>query len=190
MLDELLRIRQLEVGGKLELIASRPEKHLRPSDYKKLTFEEAVVIIDSLKKRGKRVVLVSGVFDILHIGHLAFFDKAREYGDVLGVATPTDKQIQENKDPDRPITVLSDRLTTLSCIETVDFTFPQNSWSTTELLKNTLPSAYVYTSWHNKNHMAKFIEDVHNINVQLQQVDLDTSAISSSRLISLIEKLK
>lgn len=189
--DKLLNFQEgPELKRKFELIYSRSKELLDRSNYKILSIEDARTITDNLRGRGKKVVLISGVFDVLHVGHLALFEKAREYGEVLAVATPTDEQIQANKNPLRPITPLKDRLSTLSHIEDVDFTFPQGSWSTTELIKFVLPTVYVYTPWRNKEHMSKFIDEAKQFDVRLQQVDLDTSAISSSKLLSLIEKLR
>ena len=41
-------------------------------------------------KKGDRIVYVAGAFDLFHIGHLAFLEKCREYGDYLIVGLHTD----------------------------------------------------------------------------------------------------
>ena len=33
--------------------------------------------INSLKKQGKSLVLCHGVFDLVHVGHLKYFDQAK-----------------------------------------------------------------------------------------------------------------
>ena len=31
----------------------------------------------------KKVILCHGIFDLLHIGHIRYFEQARKYGDIL-----------------------------------------------------------------------------------------------------------
>lgn len=47
--------------------------------------------------RGKKVVFVSGCFDIVHRGHIEFLEKAATYGDALVVGVLTDKYIETKK---------------------------------------------------------------------------------------------
>ncbi len=51
---------------------------------------------------GTRVVLVTGVFDVLHQEHLVFLEKAKELGDVLVVCIESDVRVRQIKGPDRP----------------------------------------------------------------------------------------
>ena len=53
----------------------------------------------SIKKAmsGKKVVLVGGCFDLLHFGHIKFWEKAKEYGNFLVVALESDKFIKQKK---------------------------------------------------------------------------------------------
>lgn len=46
---------------------------------------------------GKRVVFVSGCFDIIHPGHIEFLEKAATLGDVLVVGVLADAYIQTKK---------------------------------------------------------------------------------------------
>ena len=39
----------------------------------------------------KKVVLVHGVFDVIHIGHLDHFKDAKSYGDILVVSLTSDE---------------------------------------------------------------------------------------------------
>ena len=49
------------------------------------TLEELQVITSDLKSKGKKVVHCHGVFDLLHIGHIKYFEEAKSFGDVLVV---------------------------------------------------------------------------------------------------------
>ncbi len=57
----------------------------------------------------KKVVLATGVFDILHIGHLKFLEKAKEWGDILIVGVNDNAYVKKNKGEDRPIQDQYDR---------------------------------------------------------------------------------
>ena len=52
------------------------------------------------KLRGKKVVFVSGCFDIIHPGHIEFLEKAATLGDVLVVGVLSDSYIQTKKKRD------------------------------------------------------------------------------------------
>jgi len=45
----------------------------------------------------KKVVLVGGCFDILHIGHLKFLEEAKKSGDILVVLLEDDKNVKRLK---------------------------------------------------------------------------------------------
>ncbi len=51
---------------------------------------------------GKTVVLVTGVFDVLHQEHLHFLEAAKECGDLLVVALESDARVRQIKGPNRP----------------------------------------------------------------------------------------
>ena len=66
-----------------------------------LNLKELSKKIDTLKKRGKKVVHCHGVFDVLHAGHVQHFDSAKKLGDILIVSVTRDEYV--NKGPNRPI---------------------------------------------------------------------------------------
>ena len=46
-------------------------------------------------KNKKKIVLVHGVFDVIHLGHLDHFKYAKDNGDVLVVSLTTDKFVNK-----------------------------------------------------------------------------------------------
>lgn len=76
-----------------------------------------------LKKIGGKVVLVGGCFDLLHIGHVKFLNKAKEEGDVLVVALESDETTRKLKGETRPINTQDVRAEILSSLRMVDFVF-------------------------------------------------------------------
>jgi len=63
-------------------------------------------------------VMASGVFDLLHSGHLHFLEEARKLGDELVVVVATDKTVRERKH--EPITGQDMRLKMVSALRPVD----------------------------------------------------------------------
>ena len=86
-----------------------------------LTLEEAIKISKKLREQGETVVLAGGCFDILHIGHISFLEKAKELGNFLFILLESDKSIKKIKGKNRPINTQKNRAKVLSSLETVNF---------------------------------------------------------------------
>lgn len=86
-----------------------------------LTYQSASRIARSLKKDKKRIVLVSGCYDLLHPGHVFFFQKAKKYGDVLVVSLGSDKTIRQLKGKSRPVIDEKLRAQMIAALEVVDY---------------------------------------------------------------------
>jgi D-glycero-beta-D-manno-heptose 1-phosphate adenylyltransferase len=65
------------------------------------------------KKLGLRIVLTSGTFDLFHIGHAQYLEKAKSYGDLL-MGVDSDAKVKERKGPHRPIVPELERVQILS----------------------------------------------------------------------------
>ena len=75
-----------------------------------------------LKHRGgKKVVFTNGCFDILHVGHVRLFKKARRLGDILVVAVNSDRSLKKLKGPKRPLVGEKKRAEILSALDCVDY---------------------------------------------------------------------
>src|SRR5690606_25450960 len=59
--------------------------------------------VEQWKKEGKRIVFTNGCFDILHLGHIDYLEKARNLGDILIVGINTDASVQKLKGETRPV---------------------------------------------------------------------------------------
>jgi rfaE bifunctional protein nucleotidyltransferase chain/domain len=72
---------------------------------------------------GDGLVVVTGVFDLLHVGHLRFLQAARALGSRLVVGVESDERVRRWKGPDRPIQTQEDRCDLLSALRVVDDVF-------------------------------------------------------------------
>lgn len=92
-----------------------------PMKRKVLTESSAVRAAAALRKQGRKLVVVSGSFDLLHAGHIALLGKAKRYGDSLMVLLNSDASVRRYKGPGRPIVPERERAQMLANISDVDF---------------------------------------------------------------------
>ena len=85
------------------------------------TRKELLRIIKDLKAKGKRIVFTNGCFDLLHIGHVRYLEKAKGLGDVLFGGVNSDSSIRKLKGPKRPILSEEERAEILSGLGCVDY---------------------------------------------------------------------
>ena len=84
------------------------------------------VLIQRLKEvrgRGESIVLVTGVFDILHEAHREFLENAKKVGDVLVVGVESDLRVRAMKGPERPIHTAEERAAALRAQTPADEVF-------------------------------------------------------------------
>ena len=97
--------------------------------------------IELLKSEGKKVVHCHGCFDLMHIGHIKYFQAAKRMGDVLVVTITPD--IYVDKGPDRPMFNQNLRAESIAALECVNFV-AINKWKTAEeTLRILKPNIYV-----------------------------------------------
>jgi len=85
-----------------------------------VTVPEAVAVVERLRATGKTVVFTNGVFDLLHVGHLRYLQRARALGDALIVGVNSDRSVRANKGAGRPITPEAERAEILGALACVD----------------------------------------------------------------------
>ena len=83
--------------------------------------KELLRIIKNLKAKGKRIVFTNGCFDLLHLGHVRYLEKAKALGDVLVVGVNSDSSVRKLKGPKRPILPEEERTEILSGLGCVDY---------------------------------------------------------------------
>lgn len=85
-----------------------------------LSRDELVEHVSAVRKRGDRIILANGCFDILHAGHVRYLTGARALGDLLVVAVNSDEQVRVLKGPGRPLMPEADRAEIVAALEAVD----------------------------------------------------------------------
>jgi D-beta-D-heptose 7-phosphate kinase/D-beta-D-heptose 1-phosphate adenosyltransferase len=107
------------------------------------TREDLRRIIEDLRKKGKRIVFTNGCFDLLHIGHIRYLEKAKTLGDTLVVGVNSDRSVQDLKGPERPILPEEERTEILSSLGCVDYVTVFNELTPFELISSLQPHILV-----------------------------------------------
>lgn len=85
--------------------------------------EEIVRIVRKEKNEGKKVSLITGCFDIVHIGHIKLFHFAKRHSDVVVVGLENDKNVKLSKGLGRPIYRSKERGEFLFELKSIDWIF-------------------------------------------------------------------
>jgi rfaE bifunctional protein nucleotidyltransferase chain/domain len=84
------------------------------------TLENAIHLREKLSAEGKKLVFTNGVFDLLHVGHLDYLEKARGLGAALLVAINDDESTRRYKGEGRPLVPAVERARLLLALNPVD----------------------------------------------------------------------
>ena len=90
--------------------------------------------------QNKKIFLCHGVFDLLHIGHIKYFETAKSEGDLLIVTVTPDRYV--NKGPERPVFSENLRCEAIAALSVVDYV-ALNIWPTAvETIRLLKPDVY------------------------------------------------
>lgn len=88
---------------------------------KKRTLEQLLPELARHRGAGKKIVFTNGCFDLIHLGHVKYFQFAKSQGDLLVVGVNTDASIRGLKGDKRPIINEEDRVSVLEELESIDY---------------------------------------------------------------------
>jgi D-beta-D-heptose 7-phosphate kinase/D-beta-D-heptose 1-phosphate adenosyltransferase len=92
---------------------------------------------------GKRIVFTNGCFDIIHLGHVKYFQFAKAQGDILVVGVNTDASIRKLKGPKRPVVNEEDRCGVLEELESIDYLVKFDQDTPIDLINQIKPDVLV-----------------------------------------------
>ena len=131
-IDEAIKFANLASGvvvGKIgsatasldEIIEYENNLNKSSSDGYIKTWAEIYHLVNKLKKKDKRIIFTNGCFDILHLGHIKYLEKSKDFGDILIIGLNSDDSVRRLKGNNRPINGQVDRAYILASLEVVDF---------------------------------------------------------------------
>ncbi len=156
------------------------------------SLEEMTRTVAHLKGLGYRVVLTSGSFDLIHLGHVKYLARAKQFGDVLAVGVDSDAKIRRRKGEDRPMVPESERLEMLAYQRPVDLIFlkedEEERWA---LIKAVQPDVLVLTADHSYSEadLQALAEVCDTIEVVERQASVTTSERIRQMYMNLGERL-
>ncbi|GMO66743.1 MAG: hypothetical protein Nk1A_4420 [Endomicrobiia bacterium] len=108
-----------------------------------LSRKELHVKIKKFQKDGKKVVFTNGCFDLLHLGHISLFKKAKSLGDILTVAINSDNSLNHIKGSKRPLVGEKDRAELILSLRFVDYVVIFDEETPREILSELRPDILV-----------------------------------------------
>ena len=142
------------------------------------SLEEMTRTVAHLKGLGYPIVLTSGSFDLIHLGHVKYLQRAKEFGGVLVVGVDSDAKIRRRKGEDRPMVPENERLELLAHQRPVDMIYlkgeDEERWG---LIKAVRPDVLVLTEDHSysDDQQRELLAFVGRIEVVPRQASVTTS---------------
>ncbi len=144
---------EIHDGGVLSTDRANFEKRFHPDHHKVRT------ICSAMRYLGHNIVLTSGTFDIIHIGHAQYLEAASRHGDFLVIGVDSDEKVKEKKGPNRPVVTENERLRMLSHLRCVDLlTLKQPDDAKWQLISIVQPNTLIATEGTYTDDQIKVLE--------------------------------
>jgi rfaE bifunctional protein nucleotidyltransferase chain/domain len=108
-----------------------------------LPADRLAAIVAERQERGERAVFTNGCFDLLHLGHVTYLQRARALGDFLVVALNSDASTRRLKGPRRPLVPEDARAAVLAALGSVDYVTVFDDATAESLVRQLRPAVYV-----------------------------------------------
>ena len=119
------------------------EERKQGRGYRTLSWQEIASLAATWKACGEKIVFTNGCFDILHVGHVTYLEKARNLGKHLIVGLNTDASVRRLKGETRPLVHELDRARVLAALACVDAVVLFDQDTPTELIEKIRPDILV-----------------------------------------------
>ncbi len=123
-----------------------------------VTEQQLKFAVDAARRRGERVVMTNGCFDILHAGHVSYLQNARKLGDRLIVAVNDDASVSRLKGPGRPVNPVDRRMAVLAGLGAVDWVVPFSEDTPRRVIAEVLPDLLVKGGDYQPHEIAGYEE--------------------------------
>jgi glycerol-3-phosphate cytidylyltransferase len=128
----------------------------------------------------KTVAYTAGVWDMLHIGHINFLEKAKSMADVLIVGVQSDESVANQKGT-KPVISLPNRIKTIEALRCVDIAVPYDDFDYLAHAKAVTADMFVLSEEHKGKK--RFLELEHRMNVVYLPYD---QSISTTKIKDVI----
>lgn len=133
------------LGAQAVTVADLQHALFRSGDLSSRILDEKQLLfmIHEAKKRGEKIVMTNGCFDVLHVGHVDYLSKAKTLGDRLIVAVNDDRSVSRLKGNGRPLNSVEARMTVLSALNSVDWVISFSEETPARLIESLKPDVLV-----------------------------------------------
>lgn len=109
-----------------------------------ISTEKILDLVKQWKLHGEKVVFTNGVFDILHLGHVDYLEKAKALGTKLIVAINADDSVRRlSKGPERPVNPEFARAKIIASLRCVDAAIIFDNDTPHQLISEIMPDVLV-----------------------------------------------
>ena len=151
--NQAARLSNLAAGivvGKVGTSTVSPEEILeelshqhKDSDLKIRSAASVKRLLESERQKGRAIVFTNGCFDLLHVGHVKYLQKARRLGDLLVLGLNSDASIRRLKGPKRPLIDQDERAHILAALDCIDYVVIFDEDTPLELIREVRPHILV-----------------------------------------------
>lgn len=145
------------------------------------SLEEMAEKVRHLKGLGYSIALTSGSFDLIHLGHVRYLQRAKECADILVVGVDCDAKIRGRKGPDRPMVPEDERVQLLAYQRPVDLIYlklaDDKRWG---LIKAVSPDVLVLTVDHSYSEAER--DELREFCGRIEVVERQASVTTSERI--------
>lgn len=113
------------------------------SDMKIKSRDLLAILLERERQQRKRIVFTNGCFDLLHVGHVKYLQKARNLGDLLVLGLNSDASIQRLKGPKRPLIGEEERSHLMAALKCIDYVVVFDEDTPLELISTLRPEILV-----------------------------------------------
>ena len=144
-------------------------------------YKELFTMVKNFKKEGLIIVLTSGSFDLLHIGHAQYLREAKKFGDVLIVGVDNDEKVKKRKGPNRPVVPEQERFKMLAHLRYVDIIVPKSlGQPSMHLIRTVHPDVLIISE--STKHSEERIKEMEELCGEIQLLPPQATTSTSAKI--------
>jgi rfaE bifunctional protein nucleotidyltransferase chain/domain len=159
---------------------------MEKTEHKIKSVAEAKEVIKGWKANHEKVVFTNGCFDLLHLGHVDYLEKARALGNRLVIGLNTDDSVSRFKGPERPLQDQNSRARVLAALQFVDLVVFFNEDTPLNLISELIPDVLVKGSDYLSENIVG-AEVVKKNGGQVETIDF-VAGYSTTRIVEKIKR--
>ncbi len=162
----------------------------RKARKKLIKFKDLPKLREFLKLTQRKVVFVTGVYDLLHIGHARYLKKASLQGDVLIVGMNSDSSAKKLKGKSRPVLGEEVRAEMISYLDFVDFIVIYPQLDAAKVVRILRPDVYVCVkgSWKGDFEKKNEVKAVRKYNGKIIVFPHQSVMVSTTKIVKSIKE--